>query len=194
MEEVTRPPDAHADRLRWNAKYAGRAEASFTAHPLAERALAMPLPDGPVLDLACGTSGSTLLAASSGRRVIAVDISDVALELLGAQVRRRGLDDLITLVHADLTAWRPEPSSYALVLCTGYWDRALFPAAVAAVAPGGALAWEAFALAARQDRPGFPPEWCLGPDEPAALLPAGFTVLDREDTGPKRRLLAVRRP
>lgn len=190
MEEVTRPPDGQADRLRWNAKYAGRAEVSFTAHRLAERALAMPLPAGPVLDLACGMSGSALLAASSGRRVTAVDISDVALESLGAEVRRRGLDGLVTLVHADLSAWRPAPSSYSLVLCTGYWERALFRAAAAAVAPGGLLCWEAFTLEVRRDRPGIPAEWCLGPGEPATLLPPGFTVLRSEDAPSRRRLLA----
>ena len=185
-------PADHSDRLRWNARYADRTPGSFTAHPLAERALAMPLPDGPVLDLACGPSGATLLAASAGRRVTAVDIADVALDLLASEVRRRGRTDLVTLVHADLAVWRPAPSSYSLVLCTGYWDRALFPAAVAAVAPGGALAWEAFTLAARQARPSLPSEWCLEPGEPAALLPPDFTVLECEDTGPKRRLLAVR--
>jgi SAM-dependent methyltransferase len=187
-------PADHADRLRWNSRYAGRTQGPFTAHPLAERALAMPLPDGPVLDLACGPSGGALLAASTGRRVTAVDIADVALDLLDSEVRRRGLTDLVTLVHADLGVWRPTPSSYALVLCTGYWERTLFPPAAAAVAPGGALVWEAFTLTARQDRPTLPPEWCLGPGEPAALLPPDFTVLTCEDTGPKRRLLATRHP
>ena len=192
MEE-TAPAD-HPDRLRWNARYTDRTQGPFTPHPLAERALAMPLPDAPVLDLACGPSGSTLLAASTGRRVTAVDLADVALDLLGSEVRRRNLAGLVTLVHADLEIWRPAPSSYSLVLCTGYWERALFPAAVAAVVPGGVLAWEAFTLAAQQDRPGLPPAWCLGPGEPATLLPPDFTVLACEDTGPKRRLLAVRRP
>lgn len=191
MEEVASSPAGEADRLRWNAKYASRAEVPFSAHPLAERALTTP-PTGPVLDLACGTSGNTLLAAASGHRVTAVDISDVALGLLDAEVRRRGLGDLVTLVHADLSTWRPAPSSYSLVLCTGYWERALFSAAASAVAPGGVLAWEAFTRAARHDRPGLPAEWCLGPDQPAALLPPGFTVLDSEDVGVKRRLLAGR--
>jgi len=40
-------------------------------HPLAERALALPLPDGPVLDLASGPSGSVLLAAAAERRCVA---------------------------------------------------------------------------------------------------------------------------
>jgi hypothetical protein len=61
----------HPDSARWNARYQGDFVPSFAAHPLAELALSMPLPDGPVLDLACGPSGSTLLAAATGRRVTA---------------------------------------------------------------------------------------------------------------------------
>ena len=87
------------------------------------RALALDLPDGPVADLACGPSGSALLAAEHGRLVTAVDVSEVALGLLGDEARRRGLGHLITLVQADLPAWSPEPRSHALVLCTGFWLR-----------------------------------------------------------------------
>ncbi|MFD0687960.1 SAM-dependent methyltransferase [Actinomadura fibrosa] len=186
----------HPDRLRWNAKYESGAGSRFAARPLAERALARPLPDGPVLDLASGPSGSALLAAQAGRRVTAVDISEVALGRLLAEARRRGVEDLVTAVEADLGAWRPGPAAgHALVLCLGYWDRGLFGPAAAAVMPGGVLAWEAFTLDARRDHPSLPTEWCLGPGEPASLLPGGFTVLEETDvlsTG-KRRLLAERR-
>ena len=46
---------------------------------------AVDLPDGPVADLACGASGTALLAAAHGRRVTAVDVSEVALGMLGAE-------------------------------------------------------------------------------------------------------------
>ncbi|HYZ52932.1 MAG TPA: class I SAM-dependent methyltransferase, partial [Streptosporangiaceae bacterium] len=181
MQEAPGELAAHPDRLRWNARYEKDFAASFVAHPLARHALSMPLPDGPVADLACGPSGSALLAAASGRHVTAVDVSEVALRLLGEQARRRGLGDLITLVHADLRAWRPAPGGYALVLCTGYWDRTVFAAATAAVGAGGLLAWEAFTLEARTARPSLPAEWCLSPGEPASLLPGDFEVIDARD-------------
>jgi hypothetical protein len=187
-------PGDHPDRIRWNARYASGSAPPFTGHPLAVRALAMDLPDGPVADLACGPSGSALRAAANGRRVIAVDVSEVALGLLGDQARRRGLDGLITLVHADLSAWSPEPRSYALVLCTGFWDAAVFTVAAGAAADGGLLAWEAFTAEARDTRPGLPPEWCLAPGEPASLLPPDFTVIDQsEEPGRERRQILARR-
>src|SRR5262249_17719402 len=118
MRDVPPEPADHPDRRRWNAKYAARSYPSFAAHPLAARALSIPPPAGPVLDLACGTSGSALLAAEDGRPVTGVDISDVALGLLGAEARRRGLGELITLIHADVRAWRPR-DRFPFVLCTG---------------------------------------------------------------------------
>jgi SAM-dependent methyltransferase len=187
----------HPDRLRWNTRYEGGGLVSFEPHPLAAAALALPLPDGPVADLACGPSGSVLLAAAARRAVTAVDISDVALGLLAGEAERRGLAGLITLVQADLLAWRPEPGRYALVTCTGYWDRALFGAAVQAVADGGLLAWEALTAGARRVRPGLCADWCLEPGEPGSLLPSGFTVLDSREIPaehhlPRRSLLARR--
>jgi SAM-dependent methyltransferase len=198
MREVPLAASDHPDRTRWNARYGGSATVSFHAHPLAAQALSLPAPDGPVLDLACGPSGAGLAAAAAGRQVTAVDISDVALGLLAREARRRRLRELITLVHADLGEWRPEPERYALVLCTGYWERAIFGPAAEAVAPGGLLGWEAYTVEARHVRPALTAAWCLDPGEPASLLPADFTVLDQQelpdpDRGAKRRLLAGRR-
>ena len=187
-------PGDHPDRIRWNARYAAGFVPSFRPHPLAARALAAGLPDGPVADLACGPTGAALLAAEQGRRVTAVDISEAALGLLGAEAGRRGLSHLITLVHADLSAWVPEPRSHALVLAIGFWDAAVFRAAAAAVADGGLLAWEALTADARRTHLSLPPEWCLAPGEPASLLPPGFTLLDQSGVpGRNRRRMLARR-
>ena len=187
-------PGDHPDRVKWNAKYGAGFVPSFRPHPLAVRALALGPPDGPVADLACGPSGAALLAAEQGRRVTAVDVSEVALGLLDAEAGRRGLGHLITLVHADLSGWAPEPRSHALVLATGFWQAAVFAAAAAAVADRGLLAWEAYADDARRTRPGLPPEWCLKPGEPASLLPPGFGVLEQSEVpGRDRRRLLARR-
>jgi SAM-dependent methyltransferase len=197
MGETSAELAGHPDRVRWNDRYQAGGLVSFEPHPLAVRALALPLPEGPAADLACGVSGSTLLAAAAGRPVTAVDISDVALGLLDTEARRRGLAGPVTLVQADLLTWRPERDAYALVMCTGYWDRQLFAAATDAVAEGGLLAWEALTAQARRARPSLCPGWCLEPGQPASLLPPGFTVLESRDLAgghhlPRRNLLARR--
>ena len=104
-------------------------------------------------------------------------------------------------MHADLAAWDAGPDRYSLVLCTNFWERAVFDAAVGVVAAGGVLAWEALTDAARQRRPELPAQWCLRPGEPASLLPDGlFDVLDQHDVpgqpgqpAMRRQLLARRR-
>jgi SAM-dependent methyltransferase len=189
-------PVARDDSARWNARYGTDYVPSFEPHPVALSALALAPPPGPVLDLACGPSGSALAAAEAGRHVTAVDISDVALGLLEAEAARRGLAGLIALVRADLNVWRPGPASFAVVLCTGYWDRELFAAAAGAPYPGGLLGWQALTEAARADRPQLPAQWCLRPGEPASLLAAEYDILINEPTsqerGRMRRLLARR--
>jgi len=184
-----------SDQERWNARYSGDYTATFRPHPLAERALALSMPDGPVLDLASGPSGSVLLAAAAGRRSVAVDVSEVALGLLSAQVRRQRPAASVAIVQADLDSWRPRPASFALVLCTGYWDRALFASATAAVLPGGLLGWESLTTEVRRRRPDMSAGWCLRPGEPVSLLPAGYCVLHEENLPPgepatKRQILA----
>jgi SAM-dependent methyltransferase len=183
---------SNADRLRWNARYSGEFVPQFAPHPLARRALSLPLPAGAALELACGPSGSALLAAAAGLPVTAVDASEVALELLDAEAGRRGLTGLLTLVHADLGDWSPD-RGYALVLCTGFWDAAVFAAAQAAVTGGGLIAWEALTEAARRHRPSLPARWCLRDGEPASLLPAQFELVEQHDVGETRRQVLARR-
>jgi hypothetical protein len=78
------------------------------------------------------------------------------------------------------------------VVCTGFWDRDVFAAAVRATAPGGLIAWEAFTTGILTDRPSFPERWCLRDGEPAVLLPPGFTVLEQEEVPGHRRQLIAR--
>ncbi|RMI40566.1 class I SAM-dependent methyltransferase [Actinomadura harenae] len=173
---------AHPDRVRWNAKYEAAGEPEFAPHSLVEWAFAREIPDGPVLDLACGPSGSALRFAADGRAVTAVDVSEVALGWLREEAQRRVLEGRVTLVQADLVTWRPPVDDvYAVVLCTGYWDEPLFRAAVEAVQPGGLVLWEAFTEEARIRRPGLPPEWCLSEGEPASLLSDRFSILLERD-------------
>ncbi|MBI3183263.1 MAG: class I SAM-dependent methyltransferase [Myxococcales bacterium] len=195
--DIEAVPADHPDRVKWNERYSA-ARPGFEPHPLVEQALEAGLPEGPVLELACGASGSALALAESGRDVVALDVSDVALGLLEAEARRRGLPR-ITLRQVDLRAMEPDAlgGGFALVLCTRYWEPSVFSAASTAVAPGGILAWEAFTPEQLRRRPDFREEWCVRPGEPASLLPPGWGVLSQRDLDDGRsfvrRLLARRR-
>ena len=96
-------------------------------------------------------------------------------------------------MHADLSAWAPEPRSYALVLGIGFWDAAVFRAAAAAVADGGLLAWEALtAEALRTSIPASRGNSASVQASPPRFCPDGFTVMrTRRDGVPGQ--LATRR-
>jgi SAM-dependent methyltransferase len=181
----------HPDRLRWNERYVQDAPA-FEPHPLVAAAYAATLPDGPVLELACGRSGNALGLAATGRHVVAVDISDVALTQLAAEAERRGLRARVECVLADVPSYTPEEEHFAFVLATLFWDPTAFHSACGAVRPGGLIAWEA--LAAVPDA-GFG-RHRVKPGELCARLPGGFTVMaDYIDPGGRHttaRLLACR--
>lgn len=179
----------HPDRERWNARYAAEPP-RFEPHPLVAAALAAGMPDGPVLELACGRSGSALALAAIGRAVTAVDISDVALGQLAVEARRRGLAARVECVLADASSYPVVRSRYAFVLATFYWDERAFRAACAGVRPGGLLGWEALAAG-----PGACGPYRIRHGELGARLPADFVVLDeRQPDGRSTRLLARRQP
>lgn len=181
-------PPHHADRVRWNTRYRGSAP-TFTPHPLVAEALAAGIPDGPVLDLACGPSGNALALAAEGRSVIAVDVSDVALRQLAAEARRRGLGGRVLCVQADVPTFEPGRERFALVLATRYWDPDAFRAGCAAARPGGLVGWEALTTGSSR-------RWYVRHGELGERLPAGFDVLSERLVGTSRpvtRLLARRR-
>lgn len=108
--------------------------------------------DAPVLDLACGGGRHLRAVAASGRPGVGVDID------------LRGVADLsgqpgIELVQADLEGgpWPFADRRFAGIVVTNYLHRPLFPHMLAALAPGGVLLIETFAVGnGRFGRPSSP--------------------------------------
>jgi len=109
--------------------------------PWVVRFAALVPPAGAVLDLACGGGRHARLFLERGHPVTAVDIdvSGVA-DLEG----RAGVE----LIRADLenAPWPLAGRRFAGVIVTNYLWRPILPEIVAAVAEGGALIYETFAL------------------------------------------------
>ena len=130
------------EREQWNEKYAGT-ELVWSATP--NRFLVAEveaLPTGRALDLACGEGRNAVWLAERGWDVTGVDFADVALEKGRELAAARGVE--VEWVHADVTAYRPDPGAFDLVailyLQVPEGDRrAVVKAAAGAVAPGGTL-------------------------------------------------------
>lgn len=145
------------------------------------------------LDLACGSGRHLRPLVAAGMRVTGVDRDAAALA---------PLRDIAEIIEADIEdgPWPLACRQFDLVLVTNYLWRPLLPAIVAAVAPGGWLLYETFAIG--QERIGRParPEFLLRPGE---LLDAcqGLRIVAYEDgfeqaVNPRcvQRVAAVREP
>jgi len=135
------------------------------------------LPSGAVLDLAAGAGRHARYLRGFGHAVTAVDrdVSSLA-DLAGASG--------VEIVETDLEAGAPWPLAdrrFAGVVVTNYLHRPLLPAIVAAVAPGGLLIYETFALG--QERFGRPanPDFLLRPGELLDAVRGRLAVLAYED-------------
>lgn len=150
-------------------------------------------PGATALDLACGSGRHLRHLAAAGLRVTGVDRDAAALA---------PLQQLAETIHADLEAgpWPLGARRFDLVLVSNYLWRPLLPAIRAAVAPGGWLLYETFAIG--QQTIGRParPEFLLQPGE---LLKAceGLRIVAYEDgfeqaVNPRyvQRVAAVREP
>ncbi|MFL6696037.1 MAG: class I SAM-dependent methyltransferase [Vitreoscilla sp.] len=123
-------------------------------------------PRAQVLDVACGPGRHTHWLAGAGHRVTAIDRDPALLAPLAG---------VATPVLADLEAdpWPLPGQAFDAVVVTNYLWRALFPALLGAVAPGGLLIYETFAQAhAALGRPRRP-EFLLRPGELLELLRDG---------------------
>jgi SAM-dependent methyltransferase len=97
---------------------------------------------GTVLDLACGSGRHLRHFLDAGHKVVGLD-RDVS-----------GLDDLrqvgaVEIVQADLEDGSPWPlpgRKFAGIVVANYLHRPLFPFVLDALAPGGALLYETFAV------------------------------------------------
>lgn len=168
-----------ANRAEWESRHRESAEKPPTEAASIVREWLPLLPEGPALDLACGTGRHSLLLAERGYAVTAVDWSAPALDVLenrarsakipvvradavaSTQVRARS----IHVVHADIEQVHLPGAAFAVILCIQYLQRSLFPHVVRALRPGGVLLFETFTRAQLN--------YSGGPRNPAHLLESG---------------------
>jgi SAM-dependent methyltransferase len=137
------------------------------------RSIPLIRPHGRVLDLAAGGGRHTALLRKRGYRVIAADRDTSALAVAFAD------DPMCTIRTVDLengAGWTLG-QGYDGIVVANYLYRPLFPALIAALAPGGILVYETFA--AGNERFGRPsnPEFLLQPGELLAVFGTALAVI-----------------
>ena len=167
------------DRARWDERYRTQV-VDWTPAPVVSRCAPPAAPGARALDVACGAGRHSLTLAELGYTVDAVDISAVALAQLVTEAERRGLAERVHPLCADLDVWRPPAARYAVVVQVAFFDRALLPATLVALEPGGLLILEAFNTARLVAHPDFNPAFLLQRGE-LAVACAGWDILELDD-------------
>ncbi len=134
---------------------------------------------GRVLDVACGHGRHARFFAARGHAVDAVDRNAAALDGLANLANLANIRPLCADIEAG--AWPYRPHTYSCVVVTNYLHRPLFPALLDALAPGGVLIYETFALG--NERFGRPsnPDFLLKPGELLELVRGRLRVVAYED-------------
>lgn len=134
------------------------------------------VPAGTVLDLAAGGGRHSLLMRGLGHEVVAVDRDPSALAARAVPGIDAIAEDLETGAMPACLGRR-----YVAVVVTNYLHRPILPAIVDAVAPGGWLLYETFAIG--NERFGRPsnPDFLLRPGELLEVVRGRLRVVAYED-------------
>lgn len=131
---------ADAERY-WEDRYKAGSPKTSGRPGVALRQFAEPLTPGRALELGCGKGDDAVWLAGQGWSVVAVEISQTALDYAAANAERAGVADRITFQRHDLGQSFPE-GEFDLVTANflaAFPRDAVFQRAAAAVAPGGHL-------------------------------------------------------
>ncbi|WP_420631933.1 class I SAM-dependent methyltransferase [Candidatus Leptofilum sp.] len=134
----------HPDAVRWNGRYQNN------GHYRQQGSASQLLPDfahllpksGVVLDAAAGVGVNALYLAQRGFSVIALDISEVGLQLL--RQKANALKVAVETAVFDLTKPTFPANCVDAILNFRFLERAAFPAYRQALRPGGLLFFETF--------------------------------------------------
>ena len=134
------------DQTRWDHQYALAPGADLPS-PFLRQILdseAWDIPRGVALDLAAGTGRHAIFLAERGFRVVAIDISSIALDEARRRAEKRSLE--ISWQQADLEQIELPHAAYDLIVNLHYLQRSLFPQIRKALKTDGRVIFETYLI------------------------------------------------
>ena len=164
---------------KWNSRWQEKAaRGGQQPDPWLKRVLPM-LPKGTALDVACGMGRNAIYLAEQGYTVTAVDLSSVALGLVGEEAARRKLQ--ISSQQIDLENDPVLPAGpFDLLLNFFYLHRPLLTQELSRVRPGGVAVVRTFSQVGSERFGSIRPDIALDPGELLEIF-SGWEVLLHEE-------------
>lgn len=152
------------DRARWDSKWGQRASEDFSPHPLLTKHKNS-LSGGIATDLACGLGQNAIWLAENGYRVLAIDISGVALKKAKSEARGHGIVDHLVFAQMDLKGWSLADGVFDLICVFRYLERNLYSGIQRGLKPGGMLIYSTRHLGILKSQPTANRKYLLRPRE-----------------------------
>jgi SAM-dependent methyltransferase len=146
---------SHPDAVKWNGRYKSDGQYRQKGHPsyLLQDFVHLLSKDGVVLDAAAGVGVNALFVAQQGVPVVALDISEVGLQLLKKRAVELGV--AVDTAVFDLTQPYFPPNCVAAILNFRFLERAAFAAYRQALRPGGLIFFETFVHVGEEETPSY---------------------------------------
>ena len=134
------------EQTRWDRQYGlsmGTDQPSSFLRQILDSG-ACDIPRGLALDVAAGTGRNAIFLAERGFRVVAIDISSIALDEARRRAEKRSL--AISWQQADLEQIELPQAAYDLILNINYLQRSLFPQIRKALKNNGCVIFQTYLI------------------------------------------------
>lgn len=168
---------AQKDKTKWDKKY--QETPSLLEHREPSNKLIKVLKEikgNKALDVACGAGRNSIYLAKKGFEVLAIDISQVALD----ELADKGFEN-ITCKLVDLDDYEFNKNSYDLIVMTNFLDRNIIPKLSAALKTNGILFIETYMEDKENEKPPSNPDFLLKKDELKSFFDDSFEILDYDE-------------
>lgn len=161
------------DKLKWDRKYQETTSLLKDREPSENlKKIVEKIKGRKALDVASGAGRNSIYLAINGFDVEALDISQVALDVLN----NKGFKN-ISCKLVDLDEYEIPKSSYDLIVMTNFLDRNLIPKLSAALKINGVLFIETYMEDELNEKPSSNPDFLLKKDELKTFFDDDFELL-----------------
>ena len=161
------------DKLKWDKKYQETTSLLKDREPSENlKKIVEKIKGRKALDVASGAGRNSIYLAINGFDVEALDISQVALDVLN----NKGFKN-ISCKLVDLDEYEIPKSSYDLIVMTNFLDRNLIPKLSAALKINGVLFIETYMEDELNEKPSSNPDFLLKKDELKTFFDDDFELL-----------------